>query len=186
MNPESNFVRSIGRMWWVPLLTGLIAIGLGIWSLCSPIESMAVFAYTFAAIMLIAGVLNLVYAFSSRAVNWGWTFVLGLLEVAGAVLLFTMTPGEIGPAFAWCVGLWLIFACIFSMCDAISVSGGRSAGWVALCIIMLVLVIIFGFMFLFNPIVTMEAGWLYLGISLIVFGIFRLVLATKIYSLRKQ
>lgn len=86
----------ITRYWWIPMLTGVIALGLGIWCLCSPVTSVPVMAYIFAALICIAGIFNLAFAaFNHRiAPNWGWSLALGLLDLVAGIWMLTLPEEE--------------------------------------------------------------------------------------------
>ena len=53
---EYNLKGAVTSLWWFPLVTGLIGIGLGIWVLAAPIASITTFAIAFAICIAIAGV----------------------------------------------------------------------------------------------------------------------------------
>ncbi len=66
---ENNFKGGITRFWWIPLITGLLSIAIGIWCLCSPQESLPILAYAFAWVICFAGFFNLKFAFSNMNNN---------------------------------------------------------------------------------------------------------------------
>ena len=101
MKTVSNVVGRLHRMWWVPLVTGVVSIGLGAWCLYSPASSLPVLAYVFAAIMVVAGVLNMEYAYAnySLGTNWGWSMALGIIELVCGIWLFTLPSLVIGSIF---------------------------------------------------------------------------------------
>lgn len=181
-----NFITGITRMWWIPLITGLISIGLGIWCLFSPTTSLPVMAYIFAILFLIAGLANVVFGSINLKVSpdGGWTLALGLLEAVAGIWLLTLPTGELTTTFVIVLGIWLIVAAINSIAQTVAVSRG-SAVWSFFSIILLVATIIFAFIFIMSPVATALAGWLYLGISLITFGVFRLCIASRMNSVNK-
>ncbi|MDE6442938.1 MAG: DUF308 domain-containing protein, partial [Muribaculaceae bacterium] len=69
----------LARLWRFPLITGLICIGLGIWTLIDPSETLPIFAYTFAAILVFAGISQFVSCgfMSKFGGSWGWGLVIG-------------------------------------------------------------------------------------------------------------
>ncbi len=172
----------ISRLWWVPLVTGLISLGLGVWTILCPAESLPILAYTFAACLIAAGVLNVGYAFiGSGLPNWGWSLVLGILEFVAGAWLFSLSAPAATSAFIFIMGIWLLVAAINSIGEAsmLSVVSGWGMVWmIFLLICTMALVVIF----LSAPIQGGIVVWLWLGISLITFGIFRISLS---FSLRK-
>lgn len=184
---DTTLTNGIHRVWWIPLLTGLIAIGFSIWCFFSPQTSLPVFALVFAAGITIAGALNLFYAIVNARLhtNWGWSLALGLLEVFCGIWMFTLPEQTLTVAFAWAVGIWVLVAAINSICEAAWFSR-YSVGWTVWTILLLVATVFFGFYFLMDPLFGGVVGWLWVGISLLLFGIWRIALAFRIRSLNRN
>lgn len=181
-----NTISPLGfsRYWWVPLISGLIFLGFGIWTLCCPAESLEVLAYAFAICFTLAGMFytGFACAVSKWSSDWGWTLAVGLLEVVLGVWLLCLPAGQLTVAFMFMAGFWLLFAAINAVCESFAVSAG-SVGWTIVSVLFLIMTIVFTVVFLSDPIVGGVAVWLWLGLSLISYGIFRLVLAGKLRSL---
>lgn len=176
--------NKVHKIWWVPLITGLIAIGLGVWCFCSPEQSLSVFAYVFAGCVLAAGVLNFCYSFMNHHLhtNWGWSLVLGLLEIICGVWLFTMPAATLAVAFAYAAGIWLLVVSINAIGEA-SYFSRFSAAWTVWMILILAATVLLVFYFLVNPLFGGVVGWMWIGISLLLFGVWRIALAFKIKNL---
>lgn len=181
-----DFTRGITRFWWIPMLTGIIAVALGIWCLCSPVTSIPVLAYIFAALICLAGVFNLTYAFVNRmgAPNWGWALALGLLDLLAGIWMFTLPEEELAVTFIIVLGIWLICVAINAICETFVLSSG-SAVWAVISIILLIATIWFAVMFLSSPMTMAVAGWIYLGISLITFGVFRISISCRVKKINR-
>ena len=190
MGTISEIKNGIHRMWWIPLITGLLSIALGVWCFFSPQTSLPIFAIFFACIMIVAGAMNLGYAISNRKQNnnWGWALALGLLELICGIWLYTMPTGTLTVVFVYAVGFWLIFSAINSICESAYMSK-HGWGWTLWMIFLLIITIVFAFYFISDPILGLEAGWLWIGISFITFGIYRMSLAfmlNKVNARNKQ
>lgn len=181
-----NFKGGITRFWWIPMLTGIISIGLGVWCLCSPTTSIPVLAYVFAALMCLAGLFNLGYAIINRQIahNWGWSLALGLLDLVAGIWLFTLPEEELAATFIIVIGIWLICVTINAICETFVLSSG-SVLWTVFSLILLFVTIWFAFLLLSNPVSMAVAGWIYLGISLIAFGVFRVSVSSRIKSINR-
>lgn len=182
-----QFKKGIHRIWWVPLITGLIAIGLGIWCFCSPEASLTVFAYVFAACLIFAGGMNLGYSVANTGLhsNWGWSLVLGILEIICGVWLFSMPPETLAISFAYAAGIWMLVVAINGIGEA-SYFSRYGRGWSVWMILLLIFVIGFTVYFLFNPLYGGIVGWMYIGFSLIFFGVWRICLACKLREFNKN
>lgn len=186
-NPIEKIKNGMHKIWWVPLITGLLSIGLGVWCFCSPETSLSAFAYFFIGCLLGAGCLNITYAISNRRMqtNWGWSLVLGLLEIICGFWLFTMPESTLAIAFAYTAGIWMLVVAINSIGEAAHFSRDNAA-WSICMIILLAIAIGFVVYFLVNPLYGMAVGWIWIGISLLLFGVWRIALAFKIRTLNKH
>lgn len=82
------------------------------------------------------------------------------------------------------LGIWLICVAINAICETFVLSG-NSFWWTVFSVIMLVATIYFAIMFISSPVSMAIAGWLYLGVSLITFGVFRISISYRIKQLNK-
>lgn len=181
------FKGGITKYWWVPMITGLLAIGIGIWCLSSPDSSLPALAWAFAFVFCIAGVFNATFSLINRnnISGWGWSLALGLFELGlGIWLLCLPTPVMIA-TFIYAVGIYLIFAAINAICEVCSVYGG-ALSWIWWLVGMLLFVILFAVLFLSGPIIGGIAVWLWIGISFIFFGCYRVSLSLAIRKINKK
>lgn len=180
---NDSVFRKAHRIWWVPLITGIVAIGLGIWCFCSPESSLTVFAYIFSACLIVAGCLNLAYSMLNARLhtNWGWSLVLGLLEIVCGVWLFATPAPMLAASFAYAAGIWMLVVSINSIGEA-SYFSRVSPAWTVWMVLLLIATIFFVCWFLFNPLVGGVVGWLWIGISLITFGLWRVFLSFRLKS----
>lgn len=175
---------SFSRYWWIPLISGLLFFVFGIWTLCCPGESLEVLAYAFAIIFTLAGLFYIGFAAAASrwSSDWGWNLAIGILEVILGIWLLTLPAPQLTVAFMFIAGFWLLFAAINSVCESFAASAG-SFGWTMASVLFLIATIIFAVIFLSNPIVGGIAVWLWLGLSLLCYGVFKIVVAFKLRSL---
>lgn len=186
MNNIEKLENGIHKIWWVPLVTGIIALGLGVWCFCSPETSLEVFAYAFAWCLLFAGAMNVSYSMTNARLhtNWGWSLVLGIIELICAIWLLSMPGTLIAVAFAYAAGIWMLVVAINGIGEA-AYFARHSVGWTIWMIILLIATIFFAAYFLFNPLLGGVFGWMWIGFSLLFFGIWRISLAFKIRNFNK-
>jgi uncharacterized membrane protein HdeD (DUF308 family) len=87
--PEFNQPRNIG------LLTGIIAIVLGLAAILIPNVSTLVAETWLALILISVGASNTFYAIKTRPVGFGWQVFLGLLYITTGILLFVYPLGGV-------------------------------------------------------------------------------------------
>lgn len=168
----------LARLWWIPLITGLASVALGVWCILSPQSSLPVFSYIFAGCMCVSALLNFLLAGinSGPGSGWGWSLALGILELIAGVWLFTLPEATLVETFIIIIGIWILVAAINSICEATMLS--YLSPWMTIwMVLLLIATIFFAIIFLSNPIAGGIAVWLYIGVSLITFGIFRISLA---------
>lgn len=184
---ELIFKGGLTRYWWVPMLTGIFAIVIGVWCLCSPGTSLPVLACVFAVLVTIAGVANICMAITARNVlpTWGWPLALGIIELLCGIWMFTLPTGVLTLTFIYVIGIYLVFVTINSIAETCVLSSYRPgmSGWL-LCFLLITLVMTI--IFLAGPIAGGVAVWLYIGISFISFGIYRLMLSAKIHKINRE
>lgn len=184
---DMTFQGGFTKYWCVPMLTGAFAIAIGIWCLCSPATSLPVLATVFAVLITVAGVANICLAVSARRVlpTWGWPLAMGIIELICGIWLFTLPQGFLTTTFIYVIGIYLIFAIINSIVESFMLTSYQSGmlGWLlAFLLISLVLTIIF----LAGPVAGGVAVWLYIGVSFITFGIYRIMLSVKLRNFDRQ
>lgn len=177
----------ITRHLWIPLLVGIISIGLGIWCLCSPVSSIPVMAYIFAGILCVAGVFNVTFAFINRRIfsQWGWSLAMGILDIVAGIWMFCLPQAELSLMFIIVLGIWLVCVAINAICETMTLSSD-SVGWTIVAVLLLILTIYCAVVVLSSPAAMAVMGWMYLGISLIAFGVVRIALYGRLRKIIRK
>lgn len=184
---QSNFIFKATRFWWLPLLTGLVFIGFGIWCLCNPVSSLTILAYIFAGAIGAVGLCNLIYGFANTSNNhgWGWAVACGIIEILFSIWLFFLPSNILTQAFIFCVGLYIVFVSINAISESF-VLYNYSSFWSVWLFLLLLVSVVCACIFLAGPIVGAMAVWIYIGISFITYGVFRVLLSLKIKKINKN
>lgn len=182
-----NFTRGLTQWWWMPLITGLICVAIGVWCLCSPIASLETLALAFAFCIILAGILNFSFAFANikRNSEWGWSLAIGVFEILIGIWLYCLPANVLLTTFIYTVGIYLIFVTINAICATCSLYS-TSSDWTGWLLAFLLCTLIFAIIFIAGPIAGGVAVWLYIGISFISYGIFRIILACKLLRINKM
>lgn len=169
------------KNWWLSLLVGILAIIVGIWCLVSPDKSLVGITYVFVFSLLIAGILDIVFAISNRneMYGWGWNLAGGILEVLLGIILLSLPLLIITGIIIYLVGFWILFRSIWGIGESCQLQalGVRGWGWLlALSIISVIL----AFLYLLSPVFGGIFLILFVGMSMICYGIFRIVMAFEL------
>lgn len=169
------------RFWWIPFIGGLIFIGFGIWCLCNPVSSLDIMAYIFAGGVGLVGIGNLVYGFANVSNNhgWGWAVACGIIEILCSIWLFFLPSNLLTQVFIFCVGLYIIFVSVNAISESYMIYR-YSALWSVWFFMLLLVSIVCACIFLAAPIVGAVALWIYIGISFITYGVFRVMMSLKL------
>lgn len=183
----SNYFKGVTKYWWLPLISGLIFIGFGVWCLCDPSASLPILAYIFAGFIGLIGIFNLVYGLANTGRNegWGWAAAGGVVEILFSILLFFIPTPVLTYVFAYGVGIYIIFMSIYSFFDSYSMSRYSSSlfWWILL---FLLASLVFALIFILGPIGGAVLGWLYIGISFICYGVFRILISAKLNKINRS
>lgn len=175
--------QKLKKLWWIPLITGIIALGLGIWELLVPQEAIPVLAIVFGACLCLAGVLNIVLGCTTRNASpvWGWSLALGIIEIIGGVWMLTLPMPEMEISFILIVGFMVIVGAINACVESFALAA-NNGWWVAWSILLLIASIVLIMIMFSNPLAYGVASWICLGCALITFGTYRIGLA---FTLRR-
>lgn len=183
---NTNYNVEVTRYWWLPMITGLVSIAIGVWCLCSPESSLPTLAYAFCICLCATGILNFVYAVGNmgRHYSWGWSLAYGIIEILCAIWLFTLPIAAMTTAFIYAIGIYLIFIAINAICEVCTLYSDGSF-WMGWFMALLLATIVCSFIFLAGPIAGGIAVWLYIGISFICYGVYRIFLSAKLRKINK-
>lgn len=178
---NTNIFNRPTSFWWIPMITGLIFIGFGIWCICNPVSSLMIMAYIFAGGIGAAGIFNLIYGFANvkNYHGWGWSVASGILEILISIWLFFLPSPTLTQAFVFCAGLYIIFVAINALSESFVIYRFKSF-WSVWLFLLLLVSVVTACMFLAAPIMGAMAVWLYIGISFITYGVFRVLLSLKL------
>ena len=183
---RSNYFFGLAKNWWIPLLTGLVFIGFGIWCLCDPSQSLPLMAYIFAGCIAAIGIFNILYGISNTDSNHGYgaAMAAGVIEILFGIFIFWIPGPALVWAFTYGVGIYIIFMSVYSFFDNMMAKGSSSLFWFILLFLLASLV--FSLIFILGPIGGAILGWLYIGIAFICYGVYRVLLSCKLRQLNEN
>lgn len=178
---EIQINDNVFKHWWLSLIVGLMAIISGICCFVTPISSIAVLTSFFIIILIAGGIFNVITAAVNAKWNryWGWDLARGILEILLGIWMLMLPTPVIATALVYIFGFWMMFNSIMGICEACELSNIRLKGWGWL-LACSILGLLCSFVFLMAPIYGGIFVLAYIGISFILYGIFRIVLAFQI------
>ena len=172
MNKESfeNFEEELTgaiKHWWVFLILGILAIGLGVWLFFTPANGFAALAIVFAITFLISGLASTAVTLINRKSipAWGWNLIANM-GITADVLVFYV-------AFAILFGGFNTIGFAFTAKS----KGDKAWGWtLALGIVVVILSIVL----LFHPVFAAFTIVIWAGIAFLSMGISFCTLAYRL------
>lgn len=171
----------LAHLWKTTLISGLLALAVGVGILLLPGISIAVAAIFFGAYLVISGISQVVFAFSLH-VSAG-SRVLLFISGAACLILAVLAFRHLGDA-VYLMAIWIAIGFIFrgvaTTVSAISDPVLPGRGW---NIFFGIITLIAGFIVLAEPFTSIGALALFTGVALIVLGVVEVVAA---FSIRKD
>jgi uncharacterized membrane protein HdeD (DUF308 family) len=171
------------EIWWLFLLRGIALILFGVVAVMWPGLTLVGIAAAFAAYLLVAGVINIIGAFTgqSRLSLWWLTLILGLAQLG--VGIYLIKHNLVLATFIAVLGITLIFYGIMEV--IVAFEPGEDAGRRFLLIIGGALGIIAGFIVLRYPVNSGLAFTWVLGLWALVSGSISVAMALSVHSKAK-
>ncbi len=102
-----------GRQWrgfFLPLLTGVVYLTLGVFMIARTDEATAAFTLLIAGCLLVGGVFRVVVAASQRFDGWGWVLVNGAVSLVLGAAIWKHWPSSAD----WVIGVFIGIEMLFS------------------------------------------------------------------------
>lgn len=159
------------KYWYMLLLKGIIMIVLAILIFMSPAGALLTYVIWIGLGFIIAGIVRLVQGFQAKGVldNWGWLVLEGVIDIILGFILMAH-PGVTAAILPFLIGFWAAFYGFFLLIDAFS---GKGSAF--LKIIAGILIVILAFHIMFNPIELGIAMAIWIGIMLLIAGIYNVI-----------
>jgi uncharacterized membrane protein HdeD (DUF308 family) len=123
-------LRPIGSLWWLPVLFGVVTLGVGVFFVVSPHETLSTFTVIAGIFLLVDGVLAILGSIFGRGDGRGLLALIGVLSaIAGLVLI--KKPFDTLVVFTLIVGVWFVVTGIVRFVVAVGSPEGRGRNIVA-------------------------------------------------------
>lgn len=186
---KSTFLSSIKnavKHWYIPLLVGLLFIGLSILVFISPLSSLLMLSIYFALSFLLGGISEVFFSISNRRTlsNWGWSLAFGVITfLVGLSLL--MHPALSVSVLAFYIGFLLLFRSVSSISFALDLKKYGSKNWTTL-LLFGILGAVASFFLIWNPVFAGLSVVILIAISLLFAGLFSIFLAVQLRRIHQS
>lgn len=178
-------IKSISY-WFVPLLTGLLFITVGIYTLTTPLKSYVLLSFIFSISFVAAGGFEIFFSIQNRKQikRWGWSLISGILTLAIGILLLIQPEVSI-ITLPYYVGFVVLFRSIIAMVLSFELKSLGILDWGNLMVAG-VLGTLVSLLLLWNPIVAGLTVVIWTAIALITIGILSIYWSIRLRNLKNS
>ena len=179
-------VKNSIKHWYIPLIVGLLFIGIGLMTMFKPAESYLGLAMLFIVAFIVGGLLEIIFAVSNKDVldHWGWELASGILSFIIGIIM-AMKPELSVVTLPFYVGFVIMFRSIFAISSSIELKKYGVMDWGNL-MAMGILGLILSFILLWNPLFAGLTIVLWTGMAFVFVGGYSIYYSTKLRKLHKM
>jgi len=170
-------LRPVTSLWWLLLLFGVAALGVGIFFVVSPHETLSTFTAIAGIFVLVDGVIAVVASIFGSGEGRGLLALIGVLSVIAGLILIKK-PFETLVVFTLIVGVWFVVAGIVRFVSAFALRETRGGN-----IVIALLDLAAGVVVLAWPDLGLATLAVIIGIALIVRGVLFIAAGWQLHTL---
>lgn len=174
------------KNWWLSLLVGILFIAFAIYLMFAPIASYIALSILFSISMFVSGLFEIIFAISNRnnISSWGWYLTGGLVDLILGILLMA-NPGLSMHVLPFILAFWLMFRGFSATGYAMDLKrfGTHNWGWY---MAFGILAILCSLGIIWQPETGAFTLVYLIGYTLLIIGIFRIMLSFELRSLHKR
>jgi uncharacterized membrane protein HdeD (DUF308 family) len=171
-------LREFASLWWLVMLFGVAVLGVGVFFVASPHETLSTFTVIAGIFLLVDGVLAMIASIFGRGEGRGLLAMIGVLSAIAGLVLIKKPFGTL-VVFVLILGVWFIVAGVVRLVAALGEREGR-AGSIAVAIVDVIagivilswpgpslatLAVIVGIVLIFRGAMWIVVGWALRGLG---------------------
>ena len=169
-------LRPLSSLWWLPVLFGVVTLGLGVFFVVSPHETLSTFTVIAGIFLLVDGLLAIFGSIFGKGDGRGLLALIGVLSaIAGLVLI--KKPFDTLVAFTLIVGVWFVVTGVVRFVVALGEPEGRGGN-----IVTAIFDLVAGIVILSWPDLGLSTVAVIIGIVLIVRGALFIVAGWQLHK----
>jgi uncharacterized membrane protein HdeD (DUF308 family) len=168
------------KLWWLLVLFGLVAIGVGVFFVASPHETLSTFTVIAGIFLLVDGVLAILASIFGRGEGRGLLALVGALSAIAGLVLIKKPFGAL-TVFILIFGIWLVVEGVVRFASAVGTPEGRAGN-----IVIALVDIIAGIVILSWPSLGLATVAVIIGIVLILRGILFIATGWMLHGLGRD
>jgi len=176
--------KEVLDLWWLWLVRGVLAIAFGIAAWVWPGLTITTLIWLVGAYIIVDGILSVIGFFRHGDLSWGRRFLLlfwGIVQVIAGIIIW-FAPGLGVVTMMLVFGIWAMLTGMFLVVGAFTRDGHLMSPWIQA--IVGILGIVVGISMVVHPGRGALAAIWAIGATAIVYGVFLIITAFRIRSLR--
>lgn len=184
----TNYTKMLSnavKHWYLPLIAGIIFIGLGIMVFYTPLESYLALAFIFSISFFASGVSEMFFAGSNRNKmdGWGWHLGMGMLTaIFGLILINNPTISLVTLPFI--VGFVVMFRSVTAISTSLDMRNHLVKDW-GILLALGIFGVIFSFILIASPGFSGFSLVFWTGMALIVQGVYSFYYSIRLKKIQK-
>lgn len=174
------------KNWWLSLLVGLLYIIIAIYLMFAPLASYVALSILFSVSMFVSGLFEIAFAFANKKnINsWGWYLAGGIIDLILGIFLMA-SPGLSMEVLPFILAFWLMFRGFSATGYSMDLKryGTRNWGWY---MAFGILAILCSIGIIWQPTVGAFTLVYMIAYTLLIIGIFRVMLSFELRGLHKR
>lgn len=186
---KSSFLRPLlkaVKLWYIPLLIGILFIITGIVALASPFSALLTLSIFFSIAFLLGGISEVIFSIQNRnrLDNWGWSLFLGLITLFLGLLLISNPELSVATVSLY-VGFLVLFRSVAGISLALDIKryGGRNWGWLLTSGILGTILSLF---LIWNPLIAGIGAAIFIGLNFMFGGITSIIFSFQLRKIHRH
>lgn len=177
--------RQTVKHWWLSIVIGILTAGIGIWVMFIPVQTFIALSLFFVIALLFEGIMEVAFSLSNRKRlhGWGWNFTMGIIDIIFAVFLL-INPMIIPVIFGYAIAFWLLLRAAWGISASLDLKHYGLSGWGWFMGLSVAGVLLSVGLLIF-PLMAASFTAYVVGASLILYGIFRILLGVRLRSIQR-
>ena len=171
---------ALRRIWWLPVLRGVVLVILGLFMLVQPFASLKALTWVFGIFAIIDGVIAIGQWLGNRKEpGSGWWAISGIVGITFGVAAVVWTEASVSVVF-YLIALWVLLLGVLGIISSVVLYRSRDIGWYWVLTFGLIS-FLFGLLLIMNPQKSVAIIVVLLGLFAFVGGVVLIVsgFATK-------
>lgn len=184
---QREIIGALGKIWWLPLLRGIILVALGIYALLQPAITIAALTQVMGFFLIIDGVIAVAAGVTGRVPSRVWTILRGIVAILVGAFVFAhpmLVAGMTAVVIMYMIAFSAILSGVIEITAAIR--DHREIEGVGGYIIGGILSIIFGVLLLISPFLFGLMMVRIIGVFAAITGVVMIVLAFRLKGIGKR